>query len=67
MTNRYDLLINSIHASDAIITNLFLFALLAVVAYASLGWTPAMLRRPAQWLYMACALVLFLITLVAQP
>lgn len=63
MTHRYDLLINSIHASDTFIVQMFLFAVLVVVAYASLGWTPAMMRRPSQWLYMAFALVMFVFTI----
>lgn len=64
MTHRYELLINSIHASDTFIVQMFLFALLAIVAYKSLDWTPAMLRRPSQWLYLATALGLFILVTV---
>lgn len=60
MTSRYDLLINSIHTTNAAIFNMFLFALGMVIAYRALEWTPASMRRPAKMLYLASILGLFL-------
>lgn len=64
MTNRYELLMNSIHASDEVIVKLFLFAVFVVISYASLNWTPPPMRRPAQWLYLAFVLAMFILVTV---
>lgn len=60
MTHRYDLLLESITATNTMIFNMFLFALGLVIAYRALEWTPAWMRRPAQALYLASVLVMFL-------
>ncbi len=61
--SRYELLIKGIQDTDLFIVRLFLFALLAVIAYPVLGWTPAWMRRPAQLTYLATVLVLFVTVL----
>ena len=66
MTDRYDLLVNSIHASDLFITHMFLFALAAVIAYPVLGWTPAWMRTWSQRVYLACMLLAFIFVTVAS-
>ena len=60
MTDRYDLLIASIQASDLLITRTFLYALFAVIAYPILDWTPHWLRRPARYLYLGSLLAAFI-------
>jgi hypothetical protein len=62
MTNRYDLLINSIATANTSIVQMFLFALIAVIAYPVLEWTPAWMRRPAKALYLVALLCMFLTT-----
>jgi hypothetical protein len=64
MTNRYDLLINSINATDNFLVKIFLFALVAVLAYPTLEWTPAFMRRPAKYIYLAFMLLAFVFTTV---
>jgi hypothetical protein len=64
MTARYDLLINSINASDKFMVNMFLFALTAVIAYPVLEWTPVWMRRPAKYLYLTFMLAAFIFTTV---
>jgi hypothetical protein len=59
MTNRYDLLIAALNSTDASIVKMFWYALVAVIAYAVLAWTPAWLRRPAQSIYLAMGLIAF--------
>jgi hypothetical protein len=56
---RYELLINSISQANILTVRLFLFALFAVIAYPVLGWTPAWMRRPAQYTYLASVLLIF--------
>lgn len=67
MTNRYELLIDAITNSNLFITRMFLFALLAVLAYPILRWTPAWMRRPAQYLYLATLLAMFFFVTVYFP
>lgn len=64
MTNRYDLLINAIRTTNTTILMLALFAVGMIVAYYTLDWTPAFMRRPAKYLYLATMLVLSLLTTV---
>jgi hypothetical protein len=64
MTNRYAELINSINATDTFIVKMFLFALFAVLAYPVLSWTPAIMRRPAQAIYLALMLAAFIFVTV---
>lgn len=64
MTNRYDLLINAIRTTNETILMLALFAVLIITAYHSLVWTPAFMRRPAKYLYLATMLVLSVLTTV---
>jgi hypothetical protein len=64
MTDRYDLLINSIHATDLFITQMFLFSLIALLAYQVLEWTPPWMRRPARWLYLTAMLAAFIFVTV---
>lgn len=56
---RYELLISGIQDTNAFIVRLFLFTLLAVIAYPVLGWTPEWMRAPAQKIYLALMLVIF--------
>ena len=62
MTERYDLLISSIAATNLFMVQMFLFALVAVIAYPVLDWTPTWIRRPAKYLYLAFMLAAFLAT-----
>lgn len=62
MTSRYDLLIESISASNLFIVQMFLFAFAAVIAYPILGWTPAWMQKPARYLYLATLLGGFFVT-----
>ena len=64
MTPRYQLLINAIHDTDIFIVRMFLFAMLAVLAYPVLQWTPAWMRRPATYFYLASLLIMFLFVTV---
>ena len=64
MTNRYEMLINSIHATDVFIVQMFLFALCAVIAVPVLQWTPAWMRKPAQAIYAITVLALFIFATV---
>ncbi len=64
MTPRYEMLINAIAASDLFIVRMFLFALVMVIAYPVLDWTPAWMRRPAQGIYLASLLAMFIFTTV---
>jgi hypothetical protein len=64
MTDRYILLINSIHSTDLFITQMFLFAIFAVLAYPVLGWTAPWLRRPAQMTYLTVMLAAFVFVTV---
>jgi len=64
MTERYIKLINSIHASDLFIVQMALFAFFVVISYASLQWTPAWMRRPAQWAYLTFVLAAFILVTV---
>jgi hypothetical protein len=57
--SRYELLINGIHDTNLFIVRIFLFTLFAVLAYPVLGWTPVWMRRAAQTIYLAFALILF--------
>jgi hypothetical protein len=57
--SRYELLIAGIHDTNIFIVRIFLFTLLAVIAYPVLGWTPAWMRKPAQVIYLALMLILF--------
>lgn len=68
MTDRYALLIASIHASDLLITRSFLYAFFAVIAYPILNWTPGWMRRPMQYLYLGSLLAAFIfITVFSWP
>jgi hypothetical protein len=62
MTNRYEMLIQAIQNSNLFITQMFLFALFALLAWKILDWTPPILRRPFKYLYAASMLALFLVT-----
>ncbi len=64
MTPRYEMLINAIAASDLFIVRMFLFALVMVIAYPVLDWTPAWMRRPAQGIYLASLLAMFIFVTV---
>ena len=64
MTNRYDLLISAIGNSDLLIIRMFLFASVVVLAFPVLDWTPAWMRRPARYLYLASLLILFILATV---
>jgi hypothetical protein len=64
MTNRYDLLINSINATDKFIVQMFLFAVIALIAYRVLQWVPARARILCGNLYLAVMLALFIFTTV---
>lgn len=64
MTPRYEMLINAIAASDLFIVRMFLFALVTVIAYPVLDWTPAWMRRPAKVLYLAVLLAMFIFVTV---
>jgi len=64
MTNRYELLINSIHASDTFIVQMFLFAIFVVISYASLTWLPLWMRGVSQQLFLAFVLVAFILVTV---
>lgn len=67
MTNRYEMLIEAIQNSNLFITQMFLFALAALLAWKILDWTPTILRRPFRYLYAASMLALFLVTVfIAQ-
>lgn len=57
--SRYELLINGIHNTNIFIIRIFLFTLLAVIAYPVLNWTPAWMRKAAQIIYLAFMLILF--------
>lgn len=62
MTNRYDLLLNAIESTNHFIVQMFLFAVLAVLAYKILGWLPVWLVRPARYLYIVTLLGLYFVT-----
>jgi hypothetical protein len=64
MTDRYDLLLASIAASNKFMVQMFIFALLAVIAYPVLNWTPVWMRRPAKYIYLALMLAAFILTTV---
>jgi hypothetical protein len=64
MTNRYDLLISSIAASNQFMVQMALFALVAVITYPVLEWMPAWVRRPAKYLYLVFMLAAFILTTV---
>ncbi len=64
MTNRYELLINAINQSDSFLVKMFLFALIAVLAYPVLDWTPAFIRRPMRYGYLVFALAAFIFATV---
>lgn len=64
MTNRYQLLLDAIHQSNSVIEYMFLFAITVVIAYVSLEWTPAFMRRPVKRIYLITALVLFFLVTV---
>jgi hypothetical protein len=64
MTSRYDLLIDAIRTTNLSVVRMFLFALIAVLAYASLAWTPAWMRRPAQVAFKALALIGFVFVII---
>jgi len=65
MTDRYDLLIKSINDTNYFIVRLFLFALLLVIAYPVLDWTPAWMRRPAKFIYLAFLPVMFILSTIS--
>ncbi len=46
------------------LVQMFLFALVAVIAYPVLDWTPAFIRRPAKYIYLALMLAAFIFTTV---
>lgn len=58
MTNRYDLLIASIIASNKMIVMMALFAVAGVAGYLSLNWVHPVIRRAVQWIYLAFLLAL---------
>jgi hypothetical protein len=62
MTNRYEMLITAIANSNLFITQMFLFALFAVLGYQVLKWTPAWMQRPARLSFLGSLLGLFLVT-----
>lgn len=62
MTNRYEMLIEAIANSNLFITQMFLFALCAILGYQALKWTPAFLQRPVRYVYLGSLLGLFLVT-----
>ena len=64
MTARYDLLLDAILTKNGMILNLFLFALAMVLAWYALDWTPAWMRRPARWCYVASLLIIFSATVI---
>lgn len=57
MTNRYDLLIQSIQDTNQFILYMFLYALCAIVGYYALEWSPVFVRRPLQYIYLASLLI----------
>lgn len=62
--SRYELFINAMSQTNNFMVQMFLFALLAVIAYPVLDWTPALIRRPAKYIYLAFLLVAFIFTTV---
>lgn len=66
MTNRYEMLIAAIQNSNLFITQMFLFAFFALLAWQVLDWTPLILRRPFKYIYAASVLALFLVTVFLQ-
>jgi hypothetical protein len=62
MTPEYLRFINATYQADDYVVRMFLFALLAIVAYPALAWLPAWMRRPAQLIYLALMLVVFVAT-----
>lgn len=61
---RYELLINAIHNTNGFIVQMFLFALLAVIAYPALNWLPLWLARPAKHLYLIALLAMYIFVTV---
>jgi hypothetical protein len=64
MTQRYDLLLDAIRASNEMTLFLFLAALLALTTYPVLSWTPPIVRRIAQPLYIVFLLALSILSTV---
>lgn len=64
MTPRYEMLINAIANTDLFIVRMFLFAIAVVITYPVLSWTPTWMRRPAQVIYLASLLVMFIFVTV---
>lgn len=64
MTPRYELLITSIANADLFIVRMFLFAIAVVITYPVLNWTPAWMRRPAKYFYLASLLIMFIFVTV---
>lgn len=64
MTNRYDLLITSIHQTNATVQIFFAFATAMVAGYYVLAWLPVWLIRPARWAYIVALLLISVLTTV---
>jgi len=64
MTERFDLYLTALDQTNTFLMQMFIFALLIIAAYKSLEWSPAWLIRPAQYLYLAALLIVFLFTTV---
>lgn len=64
MSDRYDLFVAALAESNRIIVQMFLYALFAVVAYPIIQWTPAWMRRPLEYAYLAALLFAFLLVTV---
>ena len=59
MSGRYDLFVAALAESNHIIVQMFLYTLLGVVAYPVIEWTPAWMRRPLRYAYLAAMLIAF--------
>lgn len=64
MTNRYELLLGAIADTDRFLVQMFLFALVAIIAYRTLEWTPLFIRRPVKYLYLLMGLACFIFATV---
>jgi hypothetical protein len=64
MTNRYALLINAIAQTNQTVLILAAAAVLTVLGWYALAWTPPFIRRPMQVLYILSAFVLYMATVL---
>jgi hypothetical protein len=62
MTERFYEFLKSTAAADMAMLQMFIFALVAVITFPVLDWTPAWMRRTAQVIYLVAMLIVFLFT-----